>query len=78
MLLTSATAVVLVPLAWATQHNEQQRAEAVRRAVASFLPKGRQRKLDFRNEPAFGSWKNRDVDSVEYQRKLRAEWDNRA
>jgi hypothetical protein len=54
------------------------RAEAVRRAVASFLPKRRQRRLDFRNDPAFGSWKNRDVDSVEYQRKLRAEWDDRS
>jgi len=51
------------------------RAEAVRRAVARFLPKRRQRRVDFRNDPAFGSWKNRDVDSVEYQRKLRAEWD---
>lgn len=54
------------------------RAEAVRRAVATFLPKRRPRKLDFRNDPAFGSWKNRDVDSVEYQRKLRAEWDERS
>jgi len=54
------------------------RAEAVRRAVASFLPKRRHRRVDFRNHPAFGSWKNRDVDSVEYQRKLRAEWDDRS
>ena len=54
------------------------RAEAVRRAVATFLPKRRPRKLDLRNDPAFGSWKNRDVDSVEYQRKLRAEWDERS
>ena len=53
------------------------RAEAVRRAVASFLPKRRQGRLDFRNDPAFGYWKNRDVDSVEYQRTLRAEWDDR-
>jgi hypothetical protein len=54
------------------------RAEAVRRAVARFLPKRRQRSVDFRNDPAFGSWKNRAVDSVEYQRKLRAEWDDRS
>jgi hypothetical protein len=26
---------------------------------------------------AFGSWKDRDIDGVEYQRKLRAEWDER-
>lgn len=54
------------------------RAEAVRRAVARFLPKRQHRKVDFRNDPAFGSWKNRNVDSVEYQRKLRTEWDDRS
>lgn len=52
------------------------RAEAVRRAVASFLPPKPRKKLDFRNDPAFGSWKNRGIDSVEYVRKLRAEWDD--
>jgi len=54
------------------------RAETVRRAVAMFLPKRRPRKLDFRNHPAFGAWRDRDVDAVEYQRKLRAEWDDRS
>jgi hypothetical protein len=54
------------------------RAEAVLRAVAMFLPKQRRRRLDFRSHPAFGSWKDREVDSVEYQRKLRAEWDHRS
>jgi hypothetical protein len=53
------------------------RAEAVRRAVSRFLPKGGVRKVDFRNHPAFGSWKDRNVDTVEYQRKIRAEWDDR-
>ena len=52
------------------------RAEAVRRAVARFLPKQRERKVDFRNDPAFGSWRNRDVNSVEYQRNWRSEWDD--
>jgi len=51
------------------------RAETVRRAVAMFLPKRRRQKLDFRNHPAFGAWRDREVDAVEYQRKLRAEWD---
>jgi len=54
------------------------RAEAIRRAVAMFLPKRRPRRLDFRNHPAFGSWKEREVDSVEYQQKLRAEWNDRS
>jgi hypothetical protein len=50
------------------------RAEAVRRAVAMFLPQRSQRKLDLSSHPAFGSWKRRAVDSIEFQRKLRAEW----
>jgi hypothetical protein len=52
------------------------RAEAVRRAVASFLPKKAPKKFDFRNDPAFGSSKRfRKEDSVEVVRRLRAEWD---
>jgi hypothetical protein len=54
------------------------RAEAVRRAVAMFLPRRRQQRLDFRNHPAFGSWKSRDIDPADYQAKMRAEWDDRS
>ena len=54
------------------------RAETVRRAVAMFLPRRKPRKLDFRHHPAFGSWRDREVDAVEYQRKLRVEWDKRS
>jgi hypothetical protein len=61
--------------AYASKHRVS-RAEAVRRAVANFLPKRRQRKIDFRNDPAFGAWKDRGLDAIEYQRKLRAEWDD--
>jgi hypothetical protein len=28
-----------------------------------------------KKHPAFGSWKNRKIDAVEYQRTLRSEWD---
>ncbi len=28
-----------------------------------------------RQHPAFGSWRGRDVDGLDYQRALRAEWD---
>jgi hypothetical protein len=53
------------------------RAEVVRQAVATYLPK-KKKKFDFRNDPAFGSWKPpKNFDSVEYVRKLRAEWDHR-
>jgi metal-responsive CopG/Arc/MetJ family transcriptional regulator len=53
------------------------RAEAVRRAVAMFLPQRSHRKLDLSKHPAFGSWKSRAVDSIEFERKLRAEWGKR-
>lgn len=54
------------------------RAEAVRRAIAMFLPKRSHGKLDLRDHPAFGSWKRRDLNSIEFQRKLRAEWGKRS
>jgi len=60
-----------------SKKHQVSRAEAVRRAVAMFLPKRPDRKLDFRNHPAFGSWRRRAVDSVQYQRKMRAEWGDR-
>jgi hypothetical protein len=52
------------------------RAAVVREAVATYLP-GKKEKIDFRKHPAFGSWKGPKVDSVEYVRKLRAEWRHR-
>ena len=52
------------------------RAEVVRRAVSEFLERQILAKKDT-PDAAFGIWKNRtDIgDSVDYQRKLRAEWD---
>ena len=52
------------------------RAEAVRRAVASFLPAKARKRLDFRKHPAFGSSKSfRKEDPVEVVRRLRGEWE---
>jgi hypothetical protein len=31
-----------------------------------------------KKHPAFGLWRNRDIDAVSYQQKMRAEWDNQA
>ncbi len=39
-------------------------------------PSAKQRSL--RQHPAFGSWRGRKVDSLDYQHNLRAEWDGRA
>lgn len=56
------------------------RAAAARESVAACLPaKKTTRDINYwRNHPAFGSWKGPTVDSVEYVRALRAEWDHRA
>jgi hypothetical protein len=31
-----------------------------------------------RQHPAFGSWRERHIDPLEYQDRLRSEWDDRA
>jgi hypothetical protein len=52
------------------------RAEAIRRAVADFLPKKNGPRFDFRKDPAFGSSRNfMKGDSVEFVRGLREEWE---
>ena len=57
------------------------RAAAVREAVATYLPEKKKKKRDldyWLKHPAFGSEKMpKGFDSVEYVRKLRAEWDHR-
>jgi hypothetical protein len=45
------------------------RAELIRQAVAGFLAENRAG-----IEDSFGIWKQRGVDGVEYQEKLRREW----
>ncbi len=55
------------------------RAQVVRESVAQYLPVKKKNKIDWRKHPAFGSEKMpKGFDSVEYVRKLRAEWDHRA
>lgn len=46
------------------------RSEAIRRAVASFT----ETKAIAEFESALGSWKDLEIDGVEFQRKLRSEW----
>ncbi len=51
------------------------RAEAVRRAVAAFIPTKQRRKPDLKAHAAFGSsQQNRKEDSVITVRRLREEW----
>ncbi|MFN0093567.1 MAG: CopG family transcriptional regulator [Dehalococcoidia bacterium] len=51
-------------------------AEAVQRAVDSLLSRSADPEFEAALEGAFGMWKDRnEIDGVEYQRRLRAEWD---
>jgi len=38
----------------------------------------RRKRRSLRDHPAFGSWRGRKVDALDYQRAGRAEWDGRA
>ena len=46
------------------------RAEIIRRAVADYLDTRHLRDRD----DAFGIWRDRDVDALRYERRLRREW----
>jgi predicted transcriptional regulator len=49
---------------------KRSRAALIREAIAEFLGKSRKRS----EADAFGLWGKRQVDGLDYQRKLRAEW----
>ena len=49
------------------------RAEAVRRAVAEFLKSHRSTSSD----DMFGIWSNRNEDALDYEDRVRAEWNRR-
>jgi hypothetical protein len=56
-------------LAEACRRNDISRAEAIRRAIDLFL----KREVPGA-EGAFGLWKDREIDGIEYQQSLRREW----
>jgi metal-responsive CopG/Arc/MetJ family transcriptional regulator len=60
----------LVELNALSQARKVSRAELIRQAVAGFLA---QNKAGL--EDSFGLWKGRAVDGVDYQNKLRREWE---
>jgi len=51
--------------------SQLSRAELMRRAVAEYIA----RHQPDQNDDAFGLWKGRDIDGVEYQQRLRMEWE---
>lgn len=60
--------------AWRRVHGVS-RAEAVRRAVAALLEA--EARDGAAAAAAFGLWRDRGVDGLEEQERLRAEWDSR-
>lgn len=46
------------------------RAEIIRRAIALYLKENERP----REDEAFGLWKDRNIDGVDYQTRLREEW----
>lgn len=46
------------------------RAEAVRRAIAAYV----ESRVASRPDAAFGIWKSRSIDALEYEDSLRGEW----
>jgi Protein of unknown function (DUF2281) len=58
------------------KQNEVLDFVAFLRQRLTFKPFTQPRSL--RQHPAFGSWRGRNIDALEYQRNLRAEWDARA
>jgi predicted DNA-binding protein len=53
------------------KQNNSSRAELIRRAVAEYLLQHRPEQDDY----AFGIWKQRMVNGLDYQNRLRKEWD---
>ncbi len=52
------------------ERRQMSRAKVVRQAVREFL----QKNVLANRDEAFGLWRDRDVDGLEYQRRLREEW----
>jgi metal-responsive CopG/Arc/MetJ family transcriptional regulator len=53
------------------------RAALVREAVSKFLAENSKASRKATIDAAFGIWKDREFDGLSYQKKIRAEWDDR-
>jgi metal-responsive CopG/Arc/MetJ family transcriptional regulator len=51
------------------------RAALVREAVSAYVEANSKAARDAAIDAVFGMWKDRNIDGLEYQRKIRAEWD---
>jgi predicted transcriptional regulator len=64
---------VIASLDRAGRQRKQSRAAIIREAIAEFL----QRESLSNADAAFGIWKSKQRDGVEYQNELRSEWSAR-
>ncbi len=57
------------------REEKKSRAALVREGVEAIIADYRRRRHDAALDAVFGIWKGKVEDGVEYQRRLRAEWD---
>lgn len=59
------------------ERKQISRAEAVRRGIDLLITQEQEKELKFRRalDSVFGMWKDRGIDSLEYERELREEWE---
>ena len=53
----------------------RSRAATIRAAVADYLEEQRREERMAAIRDGFGLWRDRDIDGLEYQERMRAEWD---
>ncbi len=53
------------------QHEVLDFVTFLQRRISTTMPAG---KRSLRQHPAFGTWRNRHIDALEYEQSLRAEW----
>lgn len=58
-----------------SKQRKVSRAQLVREAVSSYIDANSKAARKAALDGTFGIWKDRDIDGLEYQRSIRAEWD---
>ena len=61
----------LIPLDSICTDESISRAEVIRRAIKDYIAK----KDTIKNTDIFGIWKDKNIDSITYQNKIRDEWE---
>lgn len=59
-----------------SKQRKVSRAQLVREAVASYIDANSKASRDAAIDAVFGMWQDRNIDGLEYQKKMRAEGDH--